>query len=179
MALVLENIDLGNIDLKNIDEEVAPEELAEMGSFNHGYLQLKIGAYFLSLPHLTPTSEFSLDISEIAKLSEIEWTQTPNSLDPDIAVYLGWSVDFNNDVLRSKQMPALAIEILSPRQGVQTLVDKFRVYFALGVQSCWLVYPYAQAIAVYHAPDDFTLFAQGDLVDDVVDVNLPLNEIFS
>ena len=64
-------------------------------------------------------------------------------------------------------------------QGVKTLVDKFKLYFALGVQSCWLVYPYAEAIAVYHTPDDFKLFAQGELVDDVVGVHLPLKEIFS
>ena len=32
MALVLEYL----------DEEVAPDELAEMGSFNHGYLQIKM-----------------------------------------------------------------------------------------------------------------------------------------
>lgn len=76
-------------------------------------------------------------------------------------------------------MPALAIEILSPLQDVKTLGDKFKIYFALGVQSCWLVYPYANAIAVYHAPDDFKLFAQDEVVDSVVGVRIPLHEIFS
>lgn len=76
-------------------------------------------------------------------------------------------------------MPVLAVEILSPLQGVKTLVDKFRVYFALGIRSCWLVYPYAEAIAVYHTPDEFTLYAQGELVDEVTGVRIPLQEIFS
>lgn len=162
--------------LENLEEEIAPEELAEMGSFNHGYLQLKIGACFLNLPNLTPSSEFSLDISALADPAIISKFDT---LKPDIAVYEQWSVDFHNDVLKADKMPILAIEILSPRQGVQTLVDKFRIYFKLGVRSCWLVYPYAQAIAVYCAPDDFTLFSQGEVVDEIANVRIPLREIFS
>lgn len=159
-----------------VDEEVAPEELAEMGSFNHGYLQLKIGSYFLKLPNFTPSAELSLDLSELA---DPALTASVDSLKPDIAVYEQWPVDFQNDVVKVKRMPILAIEILSPMQGVKTLVDRFKIYFALGVQSCWLVYPYANAIAVYHAPDNFKLFAQDDVVDDVVGVRLPLHEIFS
>jgi len=162
--------------LDHLDEETAPEELAEMGSFNHGYLQLKIGACFINLPDFTPSSELSLDLSA---LSESERLDTLGPLKPDIAVYSEWSVDFQNDVLKAETMPALVIEILSPMQGVKTLVDKFKLYFALGIRSCWLVYPYAQAIAVYHAPDEFTLFAQGDIVDDKVNVRIPLHEIFS
>ncbi len=162
--------------VKQVDEEIAPEELAEMGSFNHGYLQLKIGACFLKLPNFTPSSELSLDLSALAQPLLIESSE---SLKPDIAVYEQWPVDFQNDIIKAQQMPVLAIEILSPLQGVKTLVDKFKIYFALGIQSCWLVYPYAKAIAVYHAPDTFKLFAQDEVVDTVVNVRIPLHEIFS
>lgn len=165
--------------LENFDEEIASEEYAEMSSFNHGYLQLKIGAYFLNLPDLTPSSEFTLDISTLAELVEIDLDEIPKSLEPDIAVYAEKPVDFYNDILKGKQMPILAIEILSPQQGVQVLLDKFKIYFALGVQSCWLVYPYAQSIAVYRAPDRFEMFSQGDVVDEIVNVRLSLREIFS
>lgn len=161
---------------EQVDEEIAQEEFAEMGSFNHGYLQLKIGACFLKLPNFTPSSELSLDLSALAEPLLLESIE---SLKPDIAVYEQWPVDFQNDVVKAQQMPVLAIEILSPLQGVKTLVDKFKVYFALGVQSCWLVYPYAKAIAVYHAPDEFKLFAQDEVVDTVVNVRIPLEEIFS
>lgn len=162
--------------LETLNEEVAPEELAEMGSFNHGYLQLKIGACFLKMPTLTPSSELSLDLSALA---DVVVANSVDTLKPDIAVYEHWSVDFHNDVLKADRMPVIAIEILSPRQGVQTLVDKFHIYFQLGIRSCWLVYPYAQAIAVYRAPNEFTLFSQGDVVDDVANVRIPLGEIFS
>lgn len=164
------------LPIEQLDEEVAPEELSEMGSFNHGYLQLKIGACFLHLPDFTPASELSLDTSS---LSASERAGAPEVLKPDIAVYEQRTVNFQRDVLKTEHMPVLAIEILSPMQGVKTLVDKFRIYFALGVRSCWLVYPYAEAIAVYHAPDEFRLFAEGDVVDAVADVRIPLAEIFS
>ena len=162
--------------LEQIDEETGAGELAEMGSFNHGYLQLKIGACFLQLPQFTPSSELSLDLSALANTT---LGAHPDSLKPDIAVYAQWPVDFQNDVLKAAEMPVLAIEILSPLQGVKPVVDKFKFYFALGVRSCWLVYPYAQAIAVYHTPSEFTLFSQGDVVDDRVGVRLPLSQIFS
>lgn len=162
--------------IEQADEEITTGEWAETGSFNHGYLQLKIGAYFLKLPNFTPSSEVSLDLSA---LDDPALRASVESLKPDIAVYKQWSVDFQNDVIKAQQMPVLAIEILSPLQGVKTLVDKFKIYFALGIQSCWLVYPYANAIAVYHAPDEFKLYAQGDVVDIVVGVQIPLDEIFS
>ena len=165
--------------LEHLDEEIAPEELAEMGSLKHGYLQIKIGAQLLSIPDLTPSSEFTLDISAIATLPEIELVGTSNSLDPDIAVFRELSIDFQNDVIKGKDVPVLVVEILSPRHGVQTLIDKFKLYFALGVQSCWLVYPHAKAIAVYHSPSEFEMFVKDDVVDDVVNVRLPLYEIFS
>lgn len=162
--------------LEQIDEETGAGELADMGSFNHGYLQLKIGACFLQLPQFTPSSELSLDLSALANTN---LSDLPDSLKPDIAVYAEWPIDFQNDVLKAEQMPVLAIEILSPLQGVKLLVDKFKFYFALGIRSCWLVYPYAQAIAVYRTPNEFTLFAQGDVVDDRVGVRIPLSQVFS
>ena len=165
--------------LEHLDEEIAPEELTEMGSLNHGYLQIKIGAQFLQIPGLTPSSEFALDISALSTRTDIELIETLNALEPDIAVFRELSIDFQNDVLKGKVVPVLVVEILSPRQGVQTLVDKFKLYFALGVQSCWLVYPHAKSIAVYHAPSDFEMFVKDDVVDDVIDVRLPLPEIFS
>ena len=167
------------VALADLAEEIAPEELAEMGSLNHGYLQLKIGAYFLTIPDLTPTSEFALDTSALLTLPDIELVGNATALEPDIAVFRELSIDFQNDLLKSKDTPVLVVEILSPRQGVQTLVDKFKLYFALGIQSCWLVYPHAKAIAVYHSPSAFEMFVNGDLVDGVVNIRLSLREVFS
>lgn len=69
--------------LEQSDEETGAGELAELGSFNHGYLHLKIGACFLQLPQFTPSSELSLDLSALVN---INLDAHPDSLKPDIAV---------------------------------------------------------------------------------------------
>jgi hypothetical protein len=85
--------------LEHLDEETRVGELADLGSFNHGYLQLKIGACFLQLPQFTPSSELSLDLSALANMN---LGDLPDLLKPDIAVYAEWPIDFQNDVLQSR-----------------------------------------------------------------------------
>jgi Uma2 family endonuclease len=77
------------------------------------------------------------------------------------------------------EMPLLIVEVLSPTQGVQEIFDTYQVYFAVGVQSCWLVYPAAVTVVVYASPDDFTSFSSGDVVDTTLDIRLPLREMFA
>jgi Uma2 family endonuclease len=47
-----------------------------------------------------------------------------------------------------KKPPITVIEILSPKQAVQDLVDKFDEYFKVGVKSCWLVIPTLEIVGV-------------------------------
>ena len=54
------------------------------------------------------------------------------------------------DVIRRTDALLAAIEIMSPRQALQDLIDKTEVYFPFGVKSCWLVFSAMKAIAVYH-----------------------------
>jgi len=82
------------------------------------------------------------------------------------------------DILKMAEMPLLVVEILSPRQGTQEILEKFAVYFALGVQSCWLIDPTIAVVAVYAALEQHKIFATGEIVDEVVDVRLPFAEIF-
>ncbi len=72
----------------------------------------------------------------------------------------------------------LAIEILSPMQAPQLLIDKLAIYFALGVRSCWLVYPMAQTISVFSAPDQFQSFSAGEVIDEMLGLRLSVEEIF-
>ncbi|OAD19425.1 hypothetical protein THIOM_004940 [Candidatus Thiomargarita nelsonii] len=78
------------------------------------------------------------------------------------------------------EMPLLAIEILSPRQGINDILAKFEAYFSFGVKSCWLVIPANESITVYSKPDVFRLFDTNDtdIVDEVMDIHLPIQKVF-
>jgi Uma2 family endonuclease len=98
---------------------------------------------------------------------------------PDICLYKKRQVKFaSGDILKMTEMPLLAIEVLSPTQGMQELVDKFRIYFAAGIQSCWLIIPMAQSVIVYNSIELAKTFNTGELIDDVMAIQLPVAEIF-
>ncbi len=83
--------------------------------------------------------------------------------------------DFN-DIIKMTEMPRWVIEVLSPKQGTYEILEKFKAYFELGVQSCWLVYPEAEAITVYSSINNRQL--SGEVIDEVLDIRLPHHEIF-
>ena len=77
------------------------------------------------------------------------------------------------------EMPLVVIEILSPRQGFDEILEKFKAHFALGIRSCWLVTPAINAIAVYSSPTEWKTFTEGDVVDELVGLRLSLAAIFA
>jgi Uma2 family endonuclease len=94
-----------------------------------------------------------------------------------------WTPDEINDydILKMSEMPLLAIEILSPRQSLEELLDKFKVYFALGIKSCWLVIPPLESVTVYSSDNMSKSFAMPicqEVFDEILDVKIPLLEIF-
>ncbi|MEZ4729772.1 MAG: hypothetical protein R3E79_21790 [Caldilineaceae bacterium] len=68
---------------------------------------------------------------------------------------------------------------MSPRQGFDEILEKFKAYFALGIPSCWLVAPAINTISVYSSPTEWVTFTQGELVDETADIRLSLAEIFA
>ena len=99
---------------------------------------------------------------------------------PDIAIYPKLQVDFLHDIRSMTEMPLTVIEIISPSQSQDEIVAKFEQYFDAGVQSCWLVMPSLQAIAVYSAIGKYQFFTDPTtLTDPTTDIELTLSEIFS
>ncbi len=72
--------------------------------------------------------------------SQIDLTQfglkAKKELIPDLCVYPNIVKRKRRDVLRMLEMPLLAIEVVSPQQGIEEILAKFDAYFALGVKSC-------------------------------------------
>jgi Uma2 family endonuclease len=76
------------------------------------------------------------------------------------------------------EMPLLAIEILSPKQGIYDILEKFKIYFTLGIKSCWLVIPATATVTVYSL-EGFKSFNSGEVVDETLNIHLLIAEIFS
>ncbi len=160
------------------ENEVFENEGVDMGSINHSITQAKL-TYLLSADErFTVMTELSLDISQhdISKYG----VKAKDEIKPDVCVYSNEIGYQESDILRMINMPLLAIEILSPSQGIKELKDKIHAYFNLGVKSCWLVIPDVQLITVYSKQGDFTNFDISDnkVVDEVMDIHLPISKIF-
>ena len=94
-------------------------------------------------------------------------------------MYPKFEVDWQHDVIRREDTPLATVEILSPKQNLTDLNAKARQYFEMGVTSCWTVLPSMEAIAVNHQPGKYRFFSGDDtLVDERINVQLPLGEIF-
>ncbi|MEZ4866290.1 MAG: Uma2 family endonuclease [Caldilineaceae bacterium] len=161
----------------DVEDVVVEEEFADVGSFNHGYVQARLIIALGAFPEYTPISELSLDVSDI-DLTQFN-LRSRDELKPDIALYPKRGLSRPLDILRMAEMPLLAVEILSPRQGSYDILEKFRVYFAAGIKSCWLVDPAVQSISVYSAMNSWKTFGEGAVVDEALNLRLDLAPIFS
>ncbi|PSQ87998.1 MAG: hypothetical protein BRD42_00180 [Bacteroidetes bacterium QS_3_64_15] len=65
---------------------------------------------------------------------------------PDLSIYEAQEIDFWHDEVRLEKPPLMTIEIASPTQGIQPLIDKVHFLADHGVQSYWLVQPQLRTI---------------------------------
>lgn len=141
------------------------EDRAAMGSYNHSGVQAKLAGLLIGLGHYSVFTELSLDIDKM-------------EYKPDISVYPKRGLSKPRDIIRMTDMPLLAIEILSSRQAMDELIDKFEIYFNAGVKSCWLVEPAIEAITVYASLLDYQTYGAGELHDRTLGISLPIATIF-
>ncbi len=158
-----------------LDEEL--EETAAMGSFNHGYVQMRLGSLFEQSGKYTPISELTLDVRDI-DLSRFD-VRSREEIKPAISLYPKRGLSRPHDILRMNEMPLLAIEIVSPKQGLYELIEKIKVYFELGIHSCWLIEPAINAITVYRSIEKWETYTRGEIIDPALEIQLTVEEIFS
>ena len=163
-------------DTTTLTYEDESEEFDQVGSFNHGYTQARLIVLIDRLGKFTPVSELSLDVRGI-DLTQFD-LRTKEELKPDIALYPKRGRSQPRDILRMTEMPLVAIEILSPKQGTYDILEKFKVYFALGITSCWLVDPALRTVTVYASNEEWATFSTDEVVDAQVDIRLPVDEVF-
>jgi Uma2 family endonuclease len=152
----------------NIASEYEAERNKTTPSFNHSMVQ---GNLITELNNQYRTkysfaSELSLELAD--------WPSVP-----DISILPKAKLDFQNDQIRVYEAPLCAIEIISPSQSLNELTDKAREYFNHGVKSCWLVMLPLTSICVFSSPSTYEIFRSNQtLKDTVLDINLPLKEVF-
>lgn len=155
--------------------EEEEQEFDDTGSFNHSTVQANLAYILKRIGDYTVSVELSLDSSPLDK-SDFAFG---DELVPDLCVYPKRQLVKSNDILKMTEMPLIAIEVLSFRQFISTLVSKFEAYFALGIQSCWLVDPLTQSIHVYSSIAQWQTFAIDDeLRDEKFGIRFPVSEVF-
>ena len=136
-----------------------------MGSRLHSLLQARLAQLLANLDKFNVFTELSLEIDKTEHK-------------PDVCLYPKFKNSYLEDDIRMIELPMLAIEILSPSQGFQELINKVKIYFNAGVKSCWIVLPSNKSITVFSNFENFKVFSEGNVVDNVIGIELPLNEIF-
>lgn len=155
-------------------ENIEDQEFDDVGSYNHSMVQANMAYVLKRLGKYSVFSELSLDASSI----DTDKLGVAKELKPDACIYPKRRLSLPLDILRMTEMPLLVVEIVSPRQGLFGIMQKFVAYFALGVRSCWLIDPVQGTVSVYTSPTTFELFKDGDVKDTVLEIVVPISDIF-
>lgn len=151
-------------------KEISQYELERgkpMPSRNHGAVQTALIIALHKFGNKFNTfSELSL------KLEDFEAT-------PDTCVYPKSPINWLHDEDKMTEPPLLAVEIMSPAQGIQSMINKIEQYFKHGVRSCWLVQPTIQTITVFTPEMRSKTYSSGIIKDHATDIEISMEELFS
>ena len=164
-------------------ETLAPELVPERTAAFSAY-ELERGKPAPSQNHSVVQTNLCFELqsryrAQFRILPEINIAIAGRVLVPDIGIFEKMPIDMAQDVLVLTQLPLTTVEILSPRQALDDLIDKADAYLAAGVRSCWVVMPKLQGVAVFSAPRTYVLFRSPEtLLDAATGVELPLGPLF-
>jgi len=135
------------------------------------------------LPHSVTQTNLLLQLIEhrpdFQPLNELTLRLDDRELTPDVSVYADLEIDFTQDETHVTEPPLLAIEVSSPTQGIQDLVDKARYLMEHGVESCWIVQPPLRTITVFTPDMDSTTYSSGSVTDPTTEIEVDLADVFS
>jgi len=122
--------------------------------------------------------QFSRD-SRYRSHSELTLELDGRTFTPDLTVYPRQPLNLRRDILRRTDPPLLVVEIFSPSQGYQEVMNKVEAYFAAGVKSCWLVSPHLHLITVCRPDGTEENFSTGTVTDPATGLTADLEAVFS
>jgi Uma2 family endonuclease len=135
-------------------------------SENHAIVQTNLAIEFAKDKRYRVLSELSLELNG-------------RPFTPDLCVYRRQPVDFRHDKVRLTEPPLAAVEIFSPTQGYQEVMDKVEAYLQSGMKTCWVVIPPSRSITIYAADGAQKTYAEGQAVDPATGLTADLAAVFS
>jgi Uma2 family endonuclease len=69
------------------------------------------------------------------------------------------------DVSVWDMVPDLAVEVVSPTNSAEAVIDKMHEYFEAGAKQVWVVYPKRREVYVYSSPKQIQVYQLGDELD--------------
>lgn len=135
-------------------------------SMLHAVVQANLVHEFKKSEKYRPCIELSILIEE-------------NEHKPGISIYPCVEIDKWHDIIKMTELPAAAIEIVSPTQSVQDVVNKIEIYLNTGIRSCWLVQPYPTYVTIFNENRQEKTFADGSVTDDHLSISIPITAILS
>ncbi len=110
--------------------------------------------------------------------SEVTLDTTPAST-PDLLIFPKKKLRWKDMEAKEKEMPITTIEILSPSQTIDELIEKaFDVYFPAGVQSAWIIVPPLKTVSVLTPDERHQVFSQGEVIDPITGIQIPVELVF-
>ena len=137
-----------------------------MPSFNHSIVQTNLIVEFARQADYRICSELTLQIEGI-------------NYTPDLSVYPKKPADFRHDEIARREPPLLTVEILSPSQSHQQVVEKAAVYLRNGVKSCWIVTPPLRTVTILLPDGREEVFHRGAAKDPATGLTADLAKVFS
>lgn len=100
---------------------------------------------------------------------------------PDVCAYPREAMprDWMFDENECTKPPALVIEVLSPQQNLQPLLEKVREYLRHGVKACWVVIPGTGTISVFPQSGPSHSITEGIVRDAELGVEVAIAEVFA
>jgi Uma2 family endonuclease len=79
-------------------------------------------------------------------------------------------------------VPNLAVEVVSPTNTADEVVEKIEEYFAAGVQLVWVIHPKRRRFEVYESPTAVRVLGPGDVLDGgtvLPGFRLPIDDLYA
>ncbi len=111
--------------------------------------------------------------------SEVTLDTQPKASTPDVCIFAKRELHLKDVQAKSAEMPLTTIEIQSPSQAPEELINKaLEYYFPAGVKSAWVIIPSLKAVRIILPDDQNFLFISGEVYDPSNGVKVAVDKIF-